>query len=359
MPTQHVLVIEYLHADSHAFREASPSMKREGQAMLRALLADLGRCRNVHRACGLCSAALGELASADAADPLKPTDELLLMDWGSPIGPDDVLARIRSVAQSVDAVLLVAPECDGLLVQLVSQLRDGGVRIISPDTHIVRLGSDKWATYEWCRKSGVPTVPTSLNDVATRFAKYHDRLVTKPRDGAGSEGILRVTGTPHVRDASESSAIPAKPAEIESNEILQPWIPGRSFSIAAIGRGSRQPATILPIARQDVVWHNDRVFYHGGTIQPDIDPVISTTATRLAKQIAGQLMLTDGYLGIDLLQPEETQELLVVELNPRVCSGFVGYHQSASGSILNMLLNPSDAAEPEWCNTSVHFRFDD
>lgn len=327
--------------------------------MLRALLADLGRCRNVHRACGLCSPALGELASADAGDPLKPTDDLRLLDWGSPIGPDDVLARIRSVAQSVDAVLLVAPECDGLLVQLVTQLRDSGLRVISPDTHIVRLGSDKWATYEWCRKSGVPTVPTFLRDADAPLDRYHDRWVTKPRDGAGSEGILRVAGTPRLRDASESSTVPAEPAEIESNRILQPWIPGRSFSIAAIGRGSRQPATILPIARQDVVWHNDRVFYHGGTIQPDIDPAISATATRLARQIAEELTLTDGYLGIDLLQPEETQELLVVELNPRVCSSFVGYHQSASGSILNMLLNPSDAAEPEWCNSSVRFRFDD
>lgn len=359
MPTQHVLVIEYLHADSVASKEASLSMKREGQAMLRALLADFGRCRNLRRSCGLCSSALGELTTVDAADRLQPTDDLLLLDWGSPIGPDEVLARIRSVAKPVDAVLLVAPECDGLLLQLVTQLRDSGLRVISPDTHIVRLGSDKWATYEWCRKSGVPTVPTFLKDIDAPLDRYHDQWVTKPRDGAGSEGILRVTGTPHVKDANESSAVPANPAEIESNEILQPWIPGRSFSIAAIGRGSRQQAAILPIARQDIVWHNDRVTYRGGTIQPDIDPATSTAATRLAKQIAEELTLTDGYLGIDLLQPEETQELLVVELNPRVCSSFVGYHQSASGSILNMLLNPSDAAEPEWSNTSVRFRFDD
>src|SRR5262249_44896538 len=137
--------------------------------------------------------------------------------------------------------------------------------------------------------------------------------VIKPRHGAGS------TNTFLVRDRASLQAFferPLDPPDLPP-DILQPYIRGRALSVSAVvstssgnlnGDEARHAIELFPIGEQRL--SNDGKFgYLGGTIPAPEVPVeaVHRLVTQACAGLEGGLR---GYVGFDVLLPEDSEEPL-------------------------------------------------
>ena len=364
-----VLVIEFLHACPEAYAAASASMRAEGRQMLTAAIEDIGRIADVSVI--LCDSANTDLRLKSKATVLISTD---CTDAASTI------QQIQTFCQKgFDAVLPIAPECGGTLPKLISSLNNSNTTVLSAPLKSVHLCSDKWSTYHFLEKLALPTLFTSLIDDVHQLNIFHDEhLVVKPRDGAGCEAVRVVkwdelstrchsrakgVSTNFQSVASDSTEawwqqVLATSHEPTSGFIVQKFQSGDSYSIGIIASGVDQAPLILPLAKQEIDWHNCQPIYLGGRIPANIDQSVALMAREFAEQIAAALNVTLGYVGIDFLLTHDTRELLITEINPRLCSSYIGYRMATKNNLAEILLNKQPQQSVEWINTCTAFSLD-
>ena len=289
--TVRVLVAEFLLANTAASRLAAGTMLAEARAMLTAIVTDLADVPNV---------AVTVLLTAENSFLVttRPTENIRILR--GELRPETLSKMLRDDSQqsSFDAVLLIAPECDGVLVSLlktVQQNHGAPIRSLNLDWQLAEIFADKRATDSWLRQQGIATIPTKTLDdagvetlavvVANRMRESHpdplpaDLLsILKPRDGAG---------------AAETQILPFRhqdffdlPQQNSDNDrwILQPFLPGIPCSIGFIGGGQNSPTTILPPGLQNISTCDGRITYCGGQIP--CEPVIAAAIAPVAEQLA-------------------------------------------------------------------------
>lgn len=329
-----VLLFEYLHADSQMFDEAAPSLQKEGRAMLQALCDDLSSLSEVSLSVACCPRA-GEKIDAAATVALVSINGC---------GPKGVMGSLLETAHRFDLIVPVAPECDGLLYTVVSELRIAGHRVYSPGRNVIQIGSDKWQTFERLRRHGVPVIPTAMLTGSNPYTDS-DCVVIKARDGVGCEGTRRLA-TERFRSAFTNTNNAAEAL------IVQPWISGASFSVGVFGRGPETSPLVCIPASQQIIWENDRPRYAGGCILPDCPDAAAMQS--LARSAADAVGFNCGYMGIDIMQtPDGT--CLVTEINPRFTTSYVGYRQATKDNLASLIVNPGGATDPVWEPQQVSF----
>lgn len=264
------------------------------------------------------------------------TDELRDTDWVDQLVANGVsctwirtplVPSLPTLAANFDMVLPIAPEIDGTLVNVVRKLSDTSALVLTPELETVEQCSDKLRTFQVLRNHGIPTVPTHR---AEGFAALNvPELVLKPRFGAGCDGILRCSPA----DLTLWKTGAKNPGDF----IVQPWLQGVALSIAVIGCGPAHPALVLPLAEQSLSWRQSRPEYTGGIVPALVDPSVHAQAAALARKLAAALALTRGYLGIDLLRLNDGS-LTVVEVNPRLCTSYIGYQAAIPDNLTEWLL---------------------
>src|SRR5207244_4236772 len=150
-----IFVYEYTCAAPPASPETdgAVSLRNEGEAMLAAVLADFERVPGV-----------------EAFTIRSPSDEE---------------ASFRAAVRLADGSLIIAPEFDRLLETRCQWVREEGGRLLGPSPEAVRLCSDKLALFQWWKERGVPTPSTREIDRKTRSSCGTEKVVWKPRFGAG------------------------------------------------------------------------------------------------------------------------------------------------------------------------------
>jgi len=374
-----LLVAEFLLANSDASRCAAPSMLEEAEAMLRAVVADFARLPDVDVTVLLSA----EAAARFAEFPLCPAVDgrnSILIQRGE-LEPDRLPSVLRDESQQVafDAVLLIAPECDGVLVSLLKAVQESetsaitsAIRSLNLDWRLAEILADKRTTDVWLRQHGIATIQTrTIDDTTADLLRgtltqtpvienvtdiYRSNLdqfaVLKPRDGAGADRVRVV----QFNDRQFQDL----PQQCSENDrwILQPFMPGVACSIGFIGSGEHGPTIILPPARQDIRVTDGEVSYHGGQI-----PCQSTIASRIAPvaaKIAAALGAFHGYVGADLLvdlsRPEDSEgSVRVVEVNPRLCTSYVGYQALAEDNLAAWILQQHNGKAIRWKPGTVTF----
>ena len=289
----------------------------------------------------------------------------------------DLLQTLRQTAAAVDAVLLVAPESGGileLLLRTVEHLhpcdrpRPSGTLpvLLNLDDQRTRWFTDKLATWQWLSAHGLPTIPTRLIDrgVAEILLRSQDggrhgdsaqdsrgtpAVVIKPRDGAGSDGV-RIVRDSRVRwqDLPDGAA--------NAPLIAQPFVSGQACSFGLIGGDETEETTILPAAEQCLDCDGTSLQYRGGVVPaaPRVCEVVEKLARRMSSAVGG----FRGYLGVDVIMDEALPEqVVIVEVNPRLCTSFVGYRALSSENLAARLLGlPSARHRPaRWNSGKVSF----
>lgn len=237
------------------------------------------------------------------------------------------------------------------------------IRSLNMHWRLAEIFADKKATDAWLRKHQIATIPTKTIDHATAETlrsrivsisnSTHEKYaILKPRDGAGSDGVQIVP-----LDRASLHDFPQQHAD-DDRWLLQPFLPGVACSVGFIGGGQRGPTTILPPAHQKIVTNGQKLSYHGGQIPCGRE--ITARITSVAQQLATAFGPFDGYIGADLLidlsvAASSEASVRVVEVNPRLCTSYVGYRMLAVDNLATWMLQQHSGHEIRWKSETVQF----
>ncbi len=352
-----VLVIEELTACGVTWAGAVESMRQEAVAMVQTVLQDLQQVP------GCQPQVLLSPAVADLWRELNllPTGVMVLQN------ATDVGCWLQQAAElgpECDSVLLIAPESEGLLERRLQQLNFGHWRNISSincSAQMAALFADKHQTAIWLQEQGVPAVPgvvvthavqqqllalqehswSAESPVSVRAvtgSAAESASVIKPRFGVGCGEIQWLRQQFAAVELLGDAA-----AGAEGEWLLQPFLDGIFCSAAIVGRHDGQ-RLILPAGEQRISWQNRRPVYLGGSIPAE--PPVGQAVEAVMQRIALALPAFAGWIGVDFVvsRPDGGElQIRVMEVNPRLCTSFVGYHRACDSSLLGWILAESAA----------------
>jgi tyramine---L-glutamate ligase len=321
-----VFISEYVSGGGWPGGTIAGSLAVEGRAMLCAIVEDLSRIAGV-RVETTWDARLGPapFASARALAVESPTDE-----W----------RHFQRLAAECDATLVIAPEFNGILRERCRLVEQLGGRLLGPGSRAVALCTDKLRLAAHLREAGIATIPAELLDWELGLSRVEAGnpprfpVVIKPRDGAGSQNTWL------VNDADEFEKLRRNHASegIPQHFIQQPYVAGTAVSVAAIFAPSRRDVQVFVPAAQRLS-DDGRFRYLGGRVplRRTNRESIQTAALTACRSIPGMR----GYVGIDLVIPEqEPHQPVVVEINPRLTTSYLGYRALAESNLAEWMLRP-------------------
>lgn len=331
-----VFLSEFLTGGGLPPEERLPCLLDEGRAMLFAAARDLVQLSGV------------SLVTTLAPEVTFPED----LSWAVKRvhSPADWPAAYDAACRSSDATLVIAPETGGLLASLVRRVESLDRRTWNCRPAAIDLCADKLALAQCCQEEGVPTIPTSLVEWNTPPTPSAFPVVVKPRDGAGSQLTRRIETLREWRAlAEEYVAAPAL------EPIVQPSVRGRALSVGVIFPfdGSRAPF-VLPIAEQRLS-DDGRFTYLGGALPANLPEDVVGRIHTIVDQTAQVVSGLRGYVGFDLLLPDaDPSAPLLVEINPRLTTSFVGYARLCPVPLASLWDN-QDGGVPTWPARSITF----
>jgi predicted ATP-grasp superfamily ATP-dependent carboligase len=254
----------------------------------------------------------------------------------------------QTAAES-DGTLVVAPEIGGALLRCCQTVVDAGGRLVSPGPSAVAIASNKFTLQRRLRDEDVP-VPqarrVAIGDPPP--VGFPFPAVIKPVDGAGSMGVRL------IRSADEWSW-EANPSE-QQGWLLQQYRHGTPASVALLCCPSGVHPLIPCRQRFD---GSERFAYRGGSLP--LEPQLAKRAVRLAVR-ATQRALPGvvGYLGVDLMLGGDPSggEDVVIEINPRVTTSYVGLRAAANTNLAAAMLAVAEDRAPDMRFSPESLEFD-
>jgi predicted ATP-grasp superfamily ATP-dependent carboligase len=276
----------------------SPSLQREGAAMITALATDFAAIDGTH------VVAMWDPRFGDVR--LPAVDVRRVNSAGAEEDTFDELAR------SADWTVVIAPESSNHLLDRCRRVEASGGRLLGPSVEVVRRTSDKQLTAEYLASAGLP-VPAGRS-IDPGQESPHDfgyPAVLKPRLGAGSESVRLVRGPPVAVD---------RPSRLER------FCRGLAASTSLLCGPAGHVA--LPPCRQRLSG-DGRFVYFGGSLP--LPEQLAGRATELGRRAIDSLPQPTGYLGVDLVlgQDPDGRDDKVIEVNPRLTTSYVGLRAAA------------------------------
>lgn len=229
------------------------------------------------------------------------------------------------LAAAADRTMVVAPEFDGILRGILRRPIDSGGKSLNAGDEFVVIASDKQLTANRLAAAGVavPHARTVAADETKLPPDFDYPAVLKPLDGAGSQHTLLVHGPGD------------EPAPYPWPRRLERFVPGRAASVAALcGPAGR---VMLPPCWQELS-EDGRFTYRGGALIRE--PSLAARATALASHALDALPPAHGYVGVDLILGNglRGEADVVVEVNPRLTTSYVGLRAALRENIADALL---------------------
>lgn len=287
-----------------------------------AMLADLCALPGLH-----VSASVGQAPGVALPPGLRPVAGSTLRAVSAE--PDETAVDFVQ-RQSRDHGLswVVAPESGGLLAALQAVVPPAGW--LGCDAACIRTASSKSDTLALLAQRGIAT-PLAFAGQATRW-------VVKPDDGAGAADTWVFDDHASARAALAARASNAAPA------TLEPYVPGDALSITLLAGAGWVRA--LAFNRQEVEVAADGGLACHGVQANALDPARDPRCTRLhllALDVARALPGLFGLVGIDLVWHAEAGPV-VIEVNPRLTSAYVGLSAALGRNLAAELLQAHAAA---------------
>lgn len=184
--------------------------------------------------------------------------------------------RVQVVIPSLDEGLLGWSERKELF-------RAKGIEVITSNPDTVTLCQDKWLTFQFFQKHGIPTAPTSLTQ---------DYPLVKPRFGRGAMGV-EITSRPVDMDG------------MISQEVLE----GTEFTVDVFCDRNAEPVYIVPRRRLNVREGKST----GGVVEKNVDII------KWIKKICEHAAFL-GPINIQCFVCPDGA-IKFVEINPRIAGG--------------------------------------
>jgi predicted ATP-grasp superfamily ATP-dependent carboligase len=306
---QRILVYEFVTGGGFFTIPGKPvpdgSLRREGFAMVTAIGQDLAslapdKLRVLH----------------DARLPPLP-----LISAAQRLDVDSQESLLHFLEEPSDIAIVIAPEFSSHLVAACEQVRASTRLLINCSQAMLTWASSKQQTATRLHASGIPC-PVGFRLCAEEQScpsGLDFPLVVKPDDGAGSQAVRM------IHDPTEWERLRPQPGERVESFML-----GRPASVAALC-GPDQIQWLSPFWQDmavDDTAAEDRFAYQGGSRIDD--PVMSERALSLVGRLDPLLEGACGYVGVDLVlgEADDGTEDVVIELNPRITSSYLGLSAS-------------------------------
>lgn len=246
---------------------------------------------------------------------------------------DDAWVIWEQQIKQADAVWLIAPETDGLLKKLTQLAVQQGKLILGCGLQAIEIASYKLATYLALNKAGIVAVPSYTLD---SWPKQSGRWVLKPDDGAGCADMLYFENSHDLTDyIKRNNQAPS--------HVIQPYQEGVAASISCVMHLGQ--AQLLSCNKQMVTIKDNRFNYSGSQINGI--QRLWHEFERLAQKIAASNMDLNGYIGIDVIVKAD-DSIVVVEINPRLTTSYVGLAQAIGHNPAALVLNTLTQAHFKW-----------
>ncbi len=301
-----VFLGEYVCSGGLGAQPAEDSMRLEGGAMLAALATDLAKV-----------ASLSIPVVPELCPTLPPCQQ-------HAIEPDKSLwSQWIKAAEGCDAAVVIAPERSGILAKAVGMLRAAGIDVIAGTGDFLRVASDKQQTARALVAAGVPHPITFLPSDPRSAArlKLCDQFIVKPRDGCGTESVSLFDDLDEAMNRSTD------------DDIVQGYVPGTPVSVSVIVNGNE--LIVLPAVFQDI--SIERCTYLGGS-GPLCEDWQRRAAALAQRAIAAMPPYARGFVGLDLVLGEDSSGDVVIEINPRLTTSYVGLRHMVVGNPAARLL---------------------
>jgi len=256
-----------------------------------------------------------------------------------PVTAGRELEALVAAAATADAVLIVAPETEGILTSRVAAVRAAGATVLAPSPAFIEIASDKQATIRALAAAGVP-VPAGRSLAAGEpWPEAFTRpAVRKPLDGTGADGFVVVC----------RGAAPPPPARRPTR--IEAFVTGMAVGVSCLcGPRGVYP---LPALRQVFATTGSPIAYAG--CDPLPDRLVAARAEALARRAvhavaraAGGATPATGWIGVDMILGERSDGRgdRVLEINPRVTTSFVGHASGLSGGLVRAMLDVGTGRE--------------
>ena len=329
-----VFVYEHICGGGLAGQELPASLAREGWAMLSGVVQDF-------------ATVLGVRVHTTLDERLARSHEALLREAhgevSEPVQVERIAAvqvddQVRKLAAKCDWTLLIAPEIDGILAQRCRWVEAAVGRLLGPSPAAVDLAADKFALDQHLKACGVPAIGGVIvrpGDPWPENLQYP--AVLKPRFGAGSQQTFL------IRNAQEAAGIAAEAIGegLVADALVQPFVPGQAASVSFLV-GPYDRLALVPASQR--LSNDGRFHYQGGRL-PLEEPLRSRAVSlgrRAVEAVPGLL----GYVGVDLVLAEHSHQALaqdvVVEINPRLTTSYVGLRMLADDNLARLMLDMAE-----------------
>lgn len=409
-----VFVSEYVCGGAWPGDTLDNSLVAEGRAMLVALVEELLDIPSV-KVVATWDHRLGSF-------PLATSSKCEVVYASSPSEEQRLFERL---CEESDAAFVIAPEFRGLLAARV-EIASSRTKLVGCDVTTTALCSDKLKLAEFLNTKEISTVPTESFDptcIENRAAEGESNFpcVIKPQDGAGSLLTFKVANADelaHVADqllsddsgfsfirqpfiagiavscAAIVTAGPSKKTEDLHIDVLPPCeqvlsgdgrfgYEGADFPIRSATLSSEPvtsdlaaatPLLLLPGSpsfprRRDTSRQHtglgSRPHVRGPGSLRGIDSVRAEQIERLVRRCCSVIPGLSGYIGFDLLiLHEENSEPVVVEINPRLTTGFLLWQKMCNDNLATRMLSSvggmgiTDRPPLSWITGSHSIRID-
>ncbi len=327
-----IVVYEHLSATARPEAAAEAELLPQGLAMRDAMLADLCALPGLQIEVVVGpTAVLRPDAARPAPTPLAAGTSLAWHPLAPGEPPADGLRRLALPAQGEPAIVwAVAPETGGVLAALQAAVPPS--QWLGADAAALALASSKSATLAALAARGIATPLAWLDQPAIRW-------VAKPDDGAGA------LDTRVFAERTDALAWVRTREATGQPMTVEPMVPGEALSVSLMaGEGWVQA---LAFNRQQIDEGPDGTLaFRGvepGVVDPRTDPRglrLHLLALDVARAVPGLL----GPAGIDLVWHAERGPV-VIEVNPRLTSAFVGLSARLGRNLAQEALRALSTAE--------------
>jgi predicted ATP-grasp superfamily ATP-dependent carboligase len=301
-----ILIFEYITGGGMIGQDLSSSLVKEGELMLNAVTNDFAAISSVN------VNVLRDYRLRGTGSDASRWEHEHIVD-----AENNFDAWIESLAVSIDALLIIAPESGNILTALCEQYSKQNFMLLNSTIESIALTTDKLETYKYLKQFSIPQIAThEMTDIASVIS---DRLVIKPKDGVGCENISTYTTEMITGDTLNTFS--------NKDYIVQPYVQGQHASLSLLCWNGE--CSVLTANRQNIVATENRL----NLKECIVNALQREQFIEFSKNLIRTLPGLKGYVGVDILLTEN--EVLLIEINPRLTTSYVGL-RSALG------LNPAE-----------------
>ncbi|MFW9847160.1 MAG: ATP-grasp domain-containing protein, partial [Candidatus Thorarchaeota archaeon] len=240
---------------------------------------------------------------------------------------------IETLSDSADLGLIIAPEDDGVLVDVLQRTRKRGLEVVSPDTETVAYCSDKINCAGLFEELSLP-VPKmifgTINDLLNDYQELKFPVVLKPAISSGATCMFVANDVGSLLQIAHRPEVEGKLASF----ILQEYVDGVHSSVSLLTNNGK--SHVLSVNRQNISVGASEANpgYHGG--ESPFDHPAAKKATTYARKIVSSLSNLMGYIGIDFVLKGE--EAYPMEINPRLTVSALGLERTMGPKGLSSII---------------------